>query len=86
MTTNARKSRHKALLKEVAALIGQPADSLAVELVALAKLKLEGVKLQLLRGGYVRDRHAWIATGNAILLGAVLGMTGLEMPRRRVML
>jgi hypothetical protein len=50
MARNERKSRHKALLKEVSALINQPVDSLAVRLVALARLKMDGVEAQLLSG------------------------------------
>jgi hypothetical protein len=50
MARNERKSRHKALLREVAALINQPVDSLAVRLTALARLKLDSLEAQLLAG------------------------------------
>jgi hypothetical protein len=45
-----RKARHKALLRDVAKLINQPADSLAVRLVALARLRMDVVEAQLLSG------------------------------------
>lgn len=50
MTTNDRKSRHRALLRDVARLISQPADSLAVRLVALARLKMDATEAALLSG------------------------------------
>jgi hypothetical protein len=50
MARNRRKSQHKALLQEIAALINQPVDSLAVRLVALARLKLDATEAELLAG------------------------------------
>jgi hypothetical protein len=50
MARNERKSRHKALLRDVAELLGQKPDSLAVRLVALTRLKLDSVEAQLLSG------------------------------------
>jgi hypothetical protein len=50
MARNRHKTAHKALLRDVAELIGQPVDSLAVRFVALARLKLDATEAQLLSG------------------------------------
>jgi hypothetical protein len=50
MARNSRKSQHKALLKEVGALIQQSPDSLATRLTALARSKLDALEAQLLAG------------------------------------